>query len=37
LRVAAWIAPVFLVALVAAFVLAPWSLMDKLQGVCFGI
>ena len=37
LRVVAWIAPVFLLALVAAFILVPMSFMDKLQGVCFGI
>ncbi len=37
LKVAVWIAPVFLLVLVAAFILAPWSMMDKLHGVCFGI
>ncbi len=36
-KIAAWIAPVFLLALVALFVFSPWALMDKLQGVCFGI
>ncbi len=36
-KVAAWIAPAFLLALVALFALSPWALMDKLQGVCFGI
>jgi hypothetical protein len=37
MRIAAWLAPAFLLALVAVFILAPWSPMDKLQGVCFGI
>jgi lipopolysaccharide export LptBFGC system permease protein LptF len=37
MRVAVWIAPVFLLGLVAAFILFPSSLMDKLHGVCFGI
>jgi hypothetical protein len=32
-----WIAPAFLLALVGVFVLAPWSLNDKLDAVCFGI
>ncbi len=32
-----WIAPAFLLTLGAVFVLAPWSLMDKLHAVCFGI
>ncbi len=37
LKIAAWIAPAFLLTLVAVFLLVPWSFMDKLQGVCFGI
>lgn len=34
---AKWVAPGFLTALVAVFILAPWSLKDKLDAVCFGI
>lgn len=37
LKIAAWIAPAFLLALVAVFVVAPWSMTDKLQSICFGI
>ena len=37
LKIAAWIAPAFLLLLVAAFALFPASMMDKLDGVCFGI
>ncbi len=33
----ALIAPVFLVALVAVFVLLPFPFTQKLDGVCFGI
>lgn len=36
-QLAPWIAPAFLTALVIAFILAPWSLKDKLDAVCFGI
>jgi hypothetical protein len=36
-RITDWLAPAFLLALVAAFLLAPLPLMDKLHGVCFGI
>ncbi len=32
-----WLAPAFLLALVLGFFLAPFPLMDKLHGVCFGI
>ncbi len=34
---AKWIAPGFLITAVAVFILAPWSLKDKLDAVCFGI
>ncbi len=34
---AAWMAPAFLLALVAVFIAAPWSLKNKLDAVCFGI
>lgn len=37
LKIGAWLAPAFLLALFAAFVLFPGSMMDKLYGVCFGI
>lgn len=37
MKVTVWIAPAFLLTLVAAFVLFPSPLMDKLHGVCFGI
>jgi hypothetical protein len=37
LNFGAWIAPAFLLALFAAFILFPGSMMDKLHGVCFGI
>lgn len=36
-RTLALIAPVFLLALVGIFVIAPWSLKDKLDAICFGI
>jgi len=36
-RLAGYIAPGFLMALVAVFLIAPWSLKAKLDGVCFGI
>lgn len=36
-RWAGWMAPAFLLALAGVFVLAPWSLKDKLDAVCFGI
>ncbi len=36
-KIAAWIGPGFLVALVAVFVLAPWSFKGKLDAVCYGI
>ncbi len=36
-KIAAWVAPGFLVALVAVFVLAPWSFKGKLDAVCYGI
>lgn len=32
-----WVAPGFLITIVAVFILAPWSLKDKLDAVCFGI
>lgn len=35
--IATWIAPTFLLALVAVFIVAPWSLKGKLDAVCFGI
>ncbi len=34
---AAWLAPAFLLGLVAIFILAPWSLKGKLDAVCYGI
>jgi hypothetical protein len=37
LKIGAWIAPAFLLLLVAAFAFFPASMMDKLHGVCFGI
>lgn len=36
-RVTTWLAPAFLLALVAVFLVAPWSLKNKLDAVCFGI
>ncbi len=36
-RWATWIAPAFLLALVAVFLAAPWALKVKLDAVCFGI
>ncbi len=36
-KIAAWIGPGFLVALVVVFVLAPWSFKGKLDAVCYGI
>ncbi len=36
-RWVSWIAPAFLLALVAVFLAAPWSLKIKLDAVCFGI
>lgn len=36
-RVASWLAPGFLGLLVVLFLLAPWSVKDKLDAVCFGI
>ncbi|HEX9075029.1 MAG TPA: hypothetical protein VF932_04590 [Anaerolineae bacterium] len=35
--IATWIAPALLLALVAVFIAAPWSLKGKLDAVCFGI
>ncbi len=35
--IVAWLAPAFLLGLVAVFVAAPWSLKGKLDAVCFGI
>jgi hypothetical protein len=32
-----WLAPAFLLVLVAAFLVAPWTLQSKLDAVCFGI
>ncbi len=32
-----WIAPAFLLALAAVFVVAPWGFKAKLDAVCFGI
>ncbi len=32
-----WLAPAFLLALTAVFLIAPWGLKDKLDAVCFGI
>ena len=37
LRLVAWIAPAFLLALVAAFILAPWSFKDKLDAIPYGL
>lgn len=34
---APWLAPGFLLLFVVVFLLAPWSLKDKLDAVCFGI
>jgi hypothetical protein len=36
-QIETWLAPIFLLALVLGFFLLPFPLMDKLQGVCFGI
>jgi hypothetical protein len=36
-RIVPWLAPGFLLLLVVVFLLAPWSLKDKLDAVCFGI
>ncbi len=36
-RWSTWIAPAFLLALVALFFAAPWALKVKLDAVCFGI
>jgi hypothetical protein len=36
-KLAAWLAPGFLLALVAAFILAPWSFKDKLDAIPYGI
>lgn len=36
-RVATWLAPAFLIALGALFILAPWSLKEKLDAVGYGI
>jgi hypothetical protein len=36
-KIVPWLGPVFLIALVAIFLLLPFPLMDKLHGVCFGI
>ncbi len=36
-RITDWLAPAFLLALVAVFLLAPFSLQNKLDAVCFGI
>ena len=36
-RFAPWLAPGFLGLFVVVFLLAPWSLKDKLDAVCFGI
>ncbi len=32
-----WIGPAFLVAVVAVFIVAPWSFKGKLDAVCYGI
>lgn len=32
-----WLAPAFLLALVAVFIGTPWALKNKLDAVCFGI
>jgi hypothetical protein len=36
-RIAEWLAPAFLLALILGFLLAPFPFIDKLNGVCFGI
>ncbi len=36
-RIPSWIGPAFLVAVVAVFIVAPWSLKGKLDAVCYGI
>ena len=36
-HIAPWLAPGFLGLLVVVFLLAPWTLKDKLDAVCFGI
>jgi hypothetical protein len=36
-RIAEWLAPAFLLALIALYLLAPFPFIDKLNGVCFGI
>jgi hypothetical protein len=36
-RIAPWLAPGFLLLLVVVFLIAPWSLKDKLDAICFGI
>lgn len=36
-RIVNWIAPAFLLGLVAVFLVAPWPLKGKLDAVCYGI
>jgi hypothetical protein len=36
-KLIAWSGPAFLLALVVVFFLLPFPLIDKLNGVCFGI
>jgi hypothetical protein len=36
-RIAEWLAPTFLLALIAVYLFAPFPFIDKLNGVCFGI
>jgi|GEM_PF-2115079 len=36
-RISSWLAPGFLGLFVIVFLLAPWSVKDKLDAVCFGI
>ncbi len=36
-RLTSWMGPGFLVALVALFIVAPWSFKGKLDAVCYGI
>ena len=36
-RIVLWLGPAFLVAVIAVFIVAPWSLIGKLNAVCYGI
>ncbi len=36
-RAASWLGPAFLAGLVVVFLVAPWSIKNKLDAVCFGI